>query len=165
MALKRISDYTAATTPLAGTEMLEVETAAGVSRKTTAQAIANLASGSSTFPVAIQVAASDEVTSITAGVSKLTFRAPYAFTLTGARASLSTASSSGNPVIDVNKNGTSVLSTKISIDATEKTSVTAATPPVISTSAFADDDEITIDVDTAGTGAKGLKVTLIGTKP
>lgn len=43
MALKRISDYTSATTPLAGTEMLEVETAGGASRKTTAQDIAYLA--------------------------------------------------------------------------------------------------------------------------
>jgi hypothetical protein len=49
MALKRISDYTAATTPLAGTELLELETAGGLSRKTTAQDIANLAAaGSST---------------------------------------------------------------------------------------------------------------------
>lgn len=45
MALKRISDYTSATTPLAGTEMLEVETAGGASRKVTAQDIADLGSG------------------------------------------------------------------------------------------------------------------------
>lgn len=43
MALKRISDYTSATTPLAGTEMLEVETAGGAPRKVTAQDIADLA--------------------------------------------------------------------------------------------------------------------------
>lgn len=163
MALKRISDYADAGA-LVGTEMLEVETAGGTSRKTTTQDIADLAT-TSAVPVAIQVAASDEVTSITTGTAKVTFRAPCAFTLTDVRASLSTASSSGNPVIDVNKNGASVLSTKISIDATQKTSVTATTPPVISTSAFSDDDEITIDIDTAGTGAKGLKVTLLGTKP
>lgn len=42
MALKRISDYTSATTPLAGTEMLEIETAGGASRKVTAQDIADL---------------------------------------------------------------------------------------------------------------------------
>lgn len=45
MALKRISDYTSATTPLAGTEMLEIETAGGAARKVTAQDIADLASG------------------------------------------------------------------------------------------------------------------------
>jgi|GEM_PF-1188785 len=45
MALKRISDYTDATLPLAGTEMLEVETAGGDARKVTAQDIADLAGG------------------------------------------------------------------------------------------------------------------------
>lgn len=44
MALKRISDYTSAGA-LAGTEILEVETAAGTSLKTTAAAIAALGGG------------------------------------------------------------------------------------------------------------------------
>lgn len=43
--LKRISDFTAATTPLAGTELLEIETAGGDARKVTAQDIADLAGG------------------------------------------------------------------------------------------------------------------------
>jgi hypothetical protein len=114
-------------------------------------------------PKVVQVAVSDETTAITTGTAKLTFRMPYAMTLTEVRASLSTTSSSGNPAVDVNKNGVSIFSTTVTIDAGEKTSTTAATPAVLSTSALADDDEITIDIDTAGTGAKGLKVTLIGT--
>jgi hypothetical protein len=67
--------------------------------------------------------------------------------------------------VDVNNGGVSVLSTAVTIDASEKTSVTAATPPVISTSTIADDAEITIDIDTVGstTAGAGLKVTLIGT--
>lgn len=115
--------------------------------------------------VAIGVALSDETTAITTGDAKATIRAPFAFTLTAVRATLSTASSSGLPTVDINEGGTTVLSTKITIDANEKTSVTAATPAVISDSAIADDAEITFDVDVAGTGAKGLKVWLIGTKP
>jgi len=107
------------------------------------------------------IALSDETTSITTGVSKITFRAPFAMTLTQIpRASLSIVSSSGNPAIDINKNGVSIFSTTLTIDANEKTSVTAATAAVMSTTTFADDDEISMDVDTAGTGAKGLKVTL-----
>lgn len=43
MALKRISDYTPATPPLAGTEMFEVETAGGAVFSVTAQNIADLA--------------------------------------------------------------------------------------------------------------------------
>jgi hypothetical protein len=120
--------------------------------------------GSSSQTVAIQLAASDEVTPITAGTSKVTFRSPYAFTLTGVRASLSTASSSGLPTFDINMNGTSILSTKLTIDVSEKTSVTAATPAVISTTAITDDAEITVDFDLAGTGATGVKITLLGTK-
>ena len=89
---------------------------------------------------------------------------PYAFTLTAVRASLSTAQASGSTfTVDINENGTTILSTKLTIDNTEKTSTTATTPPVISDSSLADDAEITIDIDQVGTaGAKGLKVALIG---
>ncbi|MDQ7996048.1 MAG: family 43 glycosylhydrolase [Luteibacter sp.] len=51
MALKRISDYAAATA-LDGTEMLELETAAGQSKKATAQQIASLGAGSGGIPEA-----------------------------------------------------------------------------------------------------------------
>jgi hypothetical protein len=113
---------------------------------------------------AIQVAVSDETTNLTTGTAKLTFRMPFALTLTAVRSSLSTASSSGLPTVDIKQNGTTILSTALSIDATEKTSTTAATAAVISNSSLTDDAEITIDITVAGTGAKGLKVTLIGTR-
>jgi len=118
------------------------------------------------IPVNIQAAASDETTALTTGTGKVTFRVPSAFTLTGVRASLTTAQSSGSIfTVDINQNGSSVLSTKLTIDNTEKTSVTAATPAVISTSAITDDAEITIDIDQIGNGtAKGLKITLIGAR-
>jgi len=108
-----------------------------------------------TFPVAI----SDETTSLTTGAAKVTFRAPYAcVNVAIPRASLNTSSSSGNPTFDVNINGTTMLSTKLSIDSGEETSVTATTAAVMSETAWSDDDEITIDIDTAGTGAKGGKI-------
>lgn len=112
----------------------------------------------------IGIACSDESTALTAGNSKVVFRMPYAFTLTGVRASLSTAQTSGNIfTVDINEAGTSILSTKLTIDNTEKTSVTAATAAVISDTAIADDAEITVDIDQIGDGtAKGLKVYLIG---
>ena len=91
---------------------------------------------------------------------------PRAVTLTAVRASLTTAQASGNIfTVDINESGTSILSTKLTIDNTEKTSTTAATPPVISDTALADDAEMTIDIDQIGNGtATGLKVTLIGTR-
>jgi hypothetical protein len=64
----------------------------------------------------------------------------------------------------VKKNGTTVFSTTVTIDATEKTSKTAATAAVLSTTALADDDELTFIVSTAGTGAAGAKVTILGTR-
>lgn len=109
------------------------------------------------------IAVSDETTAITTGTAKVTFRMPYAFTLTGTRASLATAGSALTTV-DINESGSSILSTKLSIDSGEKTSTTAATTAVLSDTSLADDSEITIDIDAAGTGAKGLKVTLIGTR-
>ena len=117
-------------------------------------------------PIEIQAAASDETTALTTGTAKVTFRLPAAFTLTGVRASLTTAQASGSIfTVDINMNGTSLLSTKLTIDNTEKTSTTAATPAVISTTALTDDAEITVDIDQIGNGsAKGLKITLIGTR-
>lgn len=115
-------------------------------------------------PEVLMVAVSDETTAITTGTAKVTFRMPFAMTLTSVRASLTVASSSGIPAVDINEAGASILSTTLTIDASEKTSVTAATPAVISDPNLADDAEMTIDVDTAGTGAKGLKVYLIGTR-
>jgi hypothetical protein len=114
----------------------------------------------------IIVAASDETTALTTGTAKVTFRMPYAFTLTSVRASLTTAQTSGTIfTVDINESGTTILSTKLTIDNTEKTSTTAATQPVISDTALADDAEITIDIDQVGNGtAKGLKVVLIGTR-
>ena len=116
------------------------------------------------FPIEIQAACSDETTAITAGTNKITFRLPTAFTLSEVRASLTTAQASGNIfTVDINLGGSSILSTKLTIDNTEKTSVTAATPAVISNTTMTDDGEITVDVDQIGNGtATGLKITLIG---
>jgi hypothetical protein len=123
-----------------------------------------LGSGNYATPFELVVAASDESTALTAGLAKITFRMPRAVTLTAVRASLTTAQASGSIfTVDINEGGSSILSTKLTIDNTEKTSTTAATPPVISDTSLADDAEITIDIDQIGNGtAKGLKVMLIG---
>jgi hypothetical protein len=119
--------------------------------------------GAGTLDAEIQVAMSDETTAITSsGNPKLTMRMPHGMELTEVRASLTTASSSGAVTVDINLDGTSILSTPLTIDQGEKTSTTAATPAVISEDQLWDDGPITFDVDGAGTGAAGLKVTLIG---
>jgi len=117
-------------------------------------------------PCEIGIACSDEATSLTTGTAKVTFRMPYAMTLTAVRASVNTAPTGSTLIVDINEGGTSVLSTKLSIDASETTSTTAATAAVISDSALANDAEITIDIDQIGStvAGKGLKVWLIGTR-
>lgn len=125
-----------------------------------------LTDSASAIPVELIIAASDESTALTTGTNKVTFRMPFAMNLTGIRGSLGTAQTSGSVLtVDVNENGTTVLSTKLTFDNTEKTTTSAATPAVISDTALADDSEITLDIDQVGDGtAKGLKVTLLGTR-
>jgi archaellum component FlaF (FlaF/FlaG flagellin family) len=124
----------------------------------------NGATGAVIIAQPIVIACSDETTALTTGVAKVTFRMPYAMTLTGVKASVTTAPTGAVLTVDINEGGTTILSTKLTIDATEKTSTTAATPAVISDSALAADAEITIDIDTVGStiAGAGLKVTLLG---
>jgi hypothetical protein len=138
--------------------------ASGVLTNCTGLPVAGLASFVG-LPVSIQLACSDEATALTTGTAKLTFRMPHAMTVTAVRASVGTAPTGSALVVDINE-GTTILSTKLSIDATEKTSTTAATPAVISDTALADDAEITIDIDQIGStiAGAGLKITLIGTR-
>lgn len=133
--------------------------------RTVAQVAADL-SASIKATECIVIACSDETTALTTGTAKVTFRMPYAFTLSAVRASLTTAQATGSIfTVDINESGTTVISTKLTIDNTEKTSTTAATPAVISDSSLADDAEMTVDIDSLGDGtAKGLKIYLIGAR-
>lgn len=110
------------------------------------------------------VACSDETTALTAGTAKVSFRMPYAFTVTAVYIELVTAQSSGNIfTVDLNEAGTTILSTKLTIDNTETDSATAATAAVISDASLAARALMTVDIDQIGDGtAKGLKVTLVG---
>lgn len=115
--------------------------------------------------IEIQLALSDLVTDLTSGVGKAYVRAPCDFTITDVRASLFSASSAGGPVaVDINVAGATILSTKLTIDDTEKTSLTASVPAVVSDPDVSDDQEITFDIDDGGTDALGLIVTIIGTR-
>lgn len=115
-------------------------------------------------PVDICVALSDETTALTTGTAKVTLHSPFAFTLTSVFAAVNTAPTGANLVVDVNESGVSVLSTKLSIDATETTSATAATPAVIGDASIAAYAPITFDIDAVGStvAGAGLKVWLRG---
>lgn len=161
---QKISDLTAIGANAADTDLFEISDNTGgssyVSRKITFQELYE------SIPQALTVAVSDETTDLTTGTAKITFRAPHAMELTEVRASVTTAPTGANLNIDVNDSGTSIFSTILSIDATEKTSTTAATAAVISDSSIADDAEITIDIDQIGStvAGAGLKITFIYTR-
>lgn len=113
------------------------------------------------------VALSDLITNIAVGTGKGYFYAPYDFVITEVQAALFVAQTAGSLVtVDANVNGTSILTTRITIDNNEKTSATAAAPPVIASPNVVKGDLVTFDLDTVGTaGAKGLQAVIIGYIP
>lgn len=105
----------------------------------------------------------DETTTLTTGTAKRTWRMPIPFTLRSAYASLTTGSSSGAVIVDVNADNSSVFGTnKLSIDQGDEWSGDATTPADLDDQTFEVGTEFTFDVDDDGTNAAGLKVYLIG---
>jgi len=111
----------------------------------------------------IVVACSDETTALTTGTSKLTFRMPYAMTLTEVRASATTAPVGSTLTVDINDGGTSIMTTH-KLDILTTATIDDETVTLTDT-ALADKAIITIDIVTVGstTAGAGLKVYLIGT--
>ena len=76
-------------------------------------------------------------------------------------ATVDTAGTTNTTTIDVNKNGATIMTTKITIDSTEKTSRTATTSPLVNATLqnFNTGDIFTFDIDAISTtAAKGLTV-------
>lgn len=117
------------------------------------------------IPSEVMTAASDEITAIVTATDVMQFRMPYAMTGSSIRASLGSACSTGTFTLDVLVGAATVFSTLLTIDATEKTSVSAAIPAVLSVTAWPDDSAVSISVTGQGDGtATGLKITMIGTR-
>lgn len=110
----------------------------------------------------VRIPCSDLVTNIVAAVNVGYFRVALKNVISEIRASLLVASSAGVVTVDVNKNGGSIFSTRLTLDVGETTSRTAAIPCVIANRDFDVDDIITIDIDTAGANARGLIVSFLG---
>lgn len=101
-------------------------------------------------------------TDITTGANKAYWTAPFDIIDMVFYCDLFDASSSGAPAFDINKNGSTILSTKLTIDPTETTSRTATTPYVATSDVASAGDRFTFDIDTAGTDAKGPLITIVG---
>ena len=91
-------------------------------------------------------------------------RMPFAFTLTEVRAFVNTAPTGAALTFDITEGGSTILSTLLTIDVSEKSSESAATPPVISDASLADDAIIGFNCDVIGssTAGAGAKIMLIG---
>ena len=116
----------------------------------------------------VQLKVMDDATVVTTGNGKLIFCIPPSINglnLIDADAFVSGVSSSGAVTVMIRNvtQAADMLTTAITIDASENTSYTAATAPVIDTANddVATGDLIAIDVDGAGTGADGLGVILV----
>lgn len=103
---------------------------------------------------------------LTTGTTKDVFRMPFAVVVEKIVASVNVAPVDATLTVDVNEGGSTILSTKLTIDSGEKTSTTAATPAVLSDRLLAADSEITIDIDQVGSTTAGqyLTVQIIGSR-
>ena len=115
----------------------------------------------------VQIKLIDDATALTTGDGKVYFVIPSelnGFNLVDADAMVSTVSSSGTPTYQIHNltQTADMLTTRITIDASERTSYTAAAAPVIDTANddVATGDVIRIDKDVAGTGEKGDTIVL-----
>lgn len=102
-------------------------------------------------------AQADYTQSLTVGTKFSLPGMPSCF-IVSVQAGVATASTSGVPTFDLNDAGVTMLSTKITIDINENTSLIAAIPPVISVRTHTGPWTLTGDVDVAGTGTKGWNI-------
>jgi len=113
------------------------------------------------------IACGDETTALTAStsVAKVSFRIPYAFTITEVSASVITAPTDSTLIVDIHDSGTTIMTmNKISIESGEYTSLDATTQPTLTDTAIAKDAIITIFCDQIGStvAGAGLKVIISG---
>lgn len=123
------------------------------------------AGGQVRIPFMLPIAVGDETTALTTGNGKFSFHMPFAMTLTDISAGVVTAPTGAALVVDVNDAGSTIMTTnKLSIDISELSTHTAATPPTLTDTALAKGALITIDIDQVGStiAGAGLKVYLVG---
>lgn len=103
---------------------------------------------------------SDIDTVLATGTAKAKWPSDVTGTIISVKGNIGTASNA-TFTFDINKAGSSILSTKLTIDTGELTSETAATAAVISDTSVSKDDWFSVDFDTTGAGAKCAWVTIL----
>lgn len=151
--------------------LVEVNTGTETAKAVNPDALAGSYAGTKEVTVPVVAAG----TALTTGDGKAYFRVPSSLNgmnLVNASAAVTTTSSSGTPTVQIARGRQAsattahayvdMLSTLVTIDATEYDSKDATTAAVINASNddVATGDLIRVDVDVAGTGTAGLYVTL-----
>lgn len=113
------------------------------------------------FEWIIALSHEDGVISGQTGVIKVPI--PRNIQVQGISAYLNDPSDSGNVVLDLNLDDASVLSTKLTINQGEHSSEAVGTTPYVLTEDEWDKGQVlSVDFDTAGSNAAGIKLTIIG---
>lgn len=158
-----VGDGVGAPTTTTAASASDINTGTDATKPVTADAIA----GSNAGTKVVQLKVFDDATAATTGDGKIIFMVPVemnGMNLVDCEAYVTGTSSSGALTVQVRNvtDAVDMLSTAITIDQSENSSLTAATAPVIDTTKddVATGDLIAIDVDGAGTSAEGLGVVL-----
>jgi hypothetical protein len=101
-----------------------------------------------------------ETVTVTAQAGARRILAPFAIKLTEIRFYVVTAGTTAT-TIDVNVGGTSILNAPVSVSA-NSTYASTTSFTALSTGTIALNGVISFDIDAAGTGARGVQVTLVG---
>ena len=107
-----------------------------------------------------------ETASVSAATDVYTFTMPCNFTITGVTATVVTAPTGADMLIDVREGATSIFdgSNIVTIDDGDSSSADSVAPAVISDGAIASGASVAVDVDQVGSSVAGagLKVVLVG---
>ncbi|MEV2239534.1 hypothetical protein [Micromonospora sp. NPDC049891] len=98
------------------------------------------------------------------GVHRLYNDTTVVLRVAGVRASVGTPSSSGSVVVDVNRNGTTIFPTQANRPAIASGSSTSGKNTLAEVTELGVNDYLTVDVDSAGTGAANLVVQILVTR-
>jgi hypothetical protein len=150
-----------AVTPLELASSSEINTGTDATKANTPDALAGSIFG--TKNVVVKVIADDTDLTVADGLTHFTVPAELnGMNLVSVGAHVYTVSSGGLPTFQIHNltDAVDMLSTAITIDATENDSKDAATPPVINTGAddVSTGDVIRFDCDGIGTGTKGMEI-------
>ena len=130
-----------------------------LSNGSTASWVASTGNVAPTLSFIVSLTAEDGDATVADNLAQI--RMPFAFEITGVSAFANTAPTGAGLTFDITEAGSTILETLLTIDATEKSSATAATPAVISDSTMASDAIIGFNCDVIGSTLAGAGIKII----